>query len=227
MAERDFTKLLMAGFDECRGVHAYKIPDMPVGRPVGGVRGDGMRFNPERPYDIFCLQQLHGWPFGVMHAIEVKQVREQSWRTDGSKSNSIKEDQEQALVDVLRKGGLGWIVLHWTFEPSAGWRKKRLKVDRYVPEDGQPYDMVFAIRSDVVKFLREVHHKDVLQLEWFEDNALRLPKIGSYYDPSPLFSAGQVLFERRLAECNLEVISHRDFKPAALPAEEVKDVVST
>ena len=158
MAEKDFQSEFTRGL-QAAGAHAYKIPDIPVGQ----LRAAGiMRFVEAKPYD--CYFAAPGVPWC---ACELKQAKKQSVST-GRDTADLKPHQEASLLDVVRVGQVGLLVVHFFFEAGPQVAKKL----GLAP--GQVVDRAFAARIEDVVRARQEAGLDSLPVTWWEIHATEL-----------------------------------------------------
>lgn len=167
MAEKDFQAELSRGL-RVTGWWAYKIPDVPH------MLAKQARFNPAKPFDGFALAR------GKFHALELKQVR------SGLSFSlaELRDHQEEALLAVEAQGGVGWLVVNFRVRLSATQQRKR---------GVEKLDLAFAARIHQVVSARIEEARTGLPLDWWEQNAVELPRQGSgtalSWDPTPLAEA--------------------------------------
>lgn len=164
MAERDFQSELSRGLSRA-GWWAYKIPDVPH------ALAKQARFNPSKPFDCLALAG------GRFHALELKQVR-----TGLSLSLAeLRDHQEEALLAVESCGGVGWVVCNFRVRLSAAQQRKR---------GAATLDRAYAARIHQVVHARIEEARTGLPLEWWEENAVDLPRLRHAgvlsWDPTPI-----------------------------------------
>lgn len=167
MAEKDFQSELNRGL-RAAGWWAYKIPDVPH------ALAKQARFNPSKPFDCFALA------CGRFHALELKQVR----KGLSLPLSELRDHQEDALLAVEAQGGAGWLVVNFRVRLSKTQQRKRgIKV----------LDQAFAARIAQVVSARIADARTGLPLDWWERNAVELPRQGEgvalSWDPTPLAEA--------------------------------------
>lgn len=86
------------------GATAHKIPDMPTGRGVG------MRFNPEKPCDLFFIYKRIG---GLIEGKQIKKFEAFGLR-------NLRPNQIRALDDNAKKGNPGFVFLNIRVSASEG-----------------------------------------------------------------------------------------------------------
>lgn len=167
MAEKDFQAELNRGL-RTAGWWAYKIPDVPH------MLAKQARFNPAKPFDCFALAG------GRFHALELKQVR------SGLSMSlaELRDHQEDALLAVEAQGGVGWVVCNFRVRLSATQQRKRCI---------EVLDQAFAARIGQIVSARIADARTGLPLDWWERNAVELPRQGEgvalSWDPTPLAEA--------------------------------------
>lgn len=116
MKEVNFNSIMVRSLRNI-SLHAHKIPDMPF-------RGNGTRFIPQKPYDIFAVGHD-----GFL-AIEGKLVKPKTKSTYSKFSfNKIEKHQFDNLIDANeRKMGVGVLALYI-------WRSNKIKEVNIVPID--------------------------------------------------------------------------------------------
>ena len=170
MAEKDFQSELNRGL-RATGWWSHKIADSPTSR-FSGVQGS--RFTHQKPFD--CLALVNG----VCHALELKQVR-----TGLSLSlTELRDHQEEALLAVDAAGGRGWLVTNFRVRLSATQARRR---------GVETIDRAFAARISQVVHARVEEARTGLPLDWWEANAVELPRQRHAgvlsWDPTPIAAA--------------------------------------
>lgn len=126
-----------------------KIPDLP--------RGPGQRFLARRGYDCFLVYQ------GRHIALEAKMAKTRSLGFD-----CLDDYQEDCLHEVEEAGGTAFVVVNFRLTFSKTEAKKR-GTDKVI--------LAFALPAFTWPELRAGACRASLPLEWFEANAIRLPKV--------------------------------------------------
>ena len=127
-----------------------KIPD-------SFAQSSDTRFTPIKFYDCFLIVK------GIHHALELKLSKSISISFD-----SIREVQETKLQEVEKAGGKGFIVVNFRFEFSDREAFKRGKKQCIAS---------YAVPIKQWMEAKAVAKRKSLNLEWFEGNAINLPKI--------------------------------------------------
>lgn len=167
MKEKDFQAEIARSIPWlCETLRTYiaytKIPDAP--------KGPEQRFSARKGYDCFLVH------CGRHLAIELKLSKGMSWSFD-----ALDDYQEAKLLEVERAGGRAWVVVSFRVAFAAKEAKKR-GLDQAILAFGLPVEHLIAVRAEAVR--------KSLPLDWFEANAVALPRIpttrGAGWDLRPV-----------------------------------------
>lgn len=170
MTERQFQTCLQDGARSV-GWHVTPIPD----------GGQATRFSAPRVYDLIL-----SWD-GIGHHVELKKL---SGKRGTWPIKDLKPHQEENLLDAVRVGKMGWVIV--LFQVQVG--KKRRKTERW--KDTDLWEAVYGAQIGDVVDERDMNFLTGLDLDWWVDNGVFLPELPHGYtpegnklrmwDPSPL-----------------------------------------